>query len=348
MTTETDIASLISQQLDRLLAAQVTTEKRKAVESGQFDTALWQECEALGLTGALAPESAGGAGLSWADIAPSLMVLGKHAAPVPLGETLVANHVLSAAGMAMVAGPVATGFDMLTLDAQGVLHGAAKSVNWAPVCPHIIVLAQHQGQTHLCLLRSSDLRLAAVNTLSREPAADVACDGVKPIATAALPEGFSQTTLLAHFAVLHTAQIAGALGHMLALCVQYANDRVQFERPIAKFQAIQHALAQLASEAAASQAAAGFACSKADAQAIEHGAMVGMSRAGRAATLGAEIAHQVFGAIGFTDEHSLHYFTRRLWQWRASARSDQWWSEQLGAKVISSGGGAVWPNIVAA
>lgn len=61
MTTETDIASLISQQLDRLLAAQVTPEKRKAVESGQFDTALWQECEALGLTGALVPESAGGA-----------------------------------------------------------------------------------------------------------------------------------------------------------------------------------------------------------------------------------------------------------------------------------------------
>lgn len=348
MSTENEIAALIAEQLDRLLDTEVTSEKRKAVEQGQFDDALWSECEALGLTGALVPESAGGAGLSWADINPSLLVLGKHAAPVPLGETLIANRLLSDAGLEMVEGTVATGFDVLALQKDGTVQGMAKSVSWAPVCPNTLLLAEREGQLHLCLMRSEDLTLDAVQTFSREPAADVTCNSVKPVAIAALGIDFSQTTLLAHFAVLHTSQIAGALSYMLPLCVEYAGDRVQFGRPIAKFQAIQHALAQLASEAAASQAAAVFACGKADAGAVEYGAMVGMSRSGRAATLGAEIAHQVFGAIGFTDEHSLHYFTRRLWQWRSAARSEQWWSEKLGEKIIAAGGDALWPHIVAA
>jgi acyl-CoA dehydrogenase len=300
------------------------------------------------LTGALVPESAGGAGLGWSDINPSLLVIGKHTAPVPLGETLIANRLLSDAGMDMAQGAVATGLDLLTLTADGSVQGTAKGVSWAPVCPHTLLLADREGQLHLCLIRTEDLTLSPVQTFSREPAADVTSDTVKPVAIAALGGEFSRSTLLAHFAVLHTAQIAGALAYMLPLCIEYAKDRVQFGRPIAKFQAIQHALAQLASEAAASQAAAVFACGKADAGAVEYGAMVGMSRAGRAATLGAEIAHQVFGAIGFTDEHSLHYFTRRLWQWRSAAGSEQWWSEKLGEQIIAAGGDALWPHIVAA
>jgi len=348
MSTENDIAGLIAEQLDRLLYAELTPEKRKSVEEGQFDDALWRECEALGLTGALVSESAGGAGLSWTDINPSLLVIGKHAAPVPLGETLIANRLLSDAGLEMVEGAVATGFDVLSLQTDGTVQGMAKCVSWTPVCPHTLLLAEREGRIHLCLMRTGDLTLSALKTFSREPAADVTCNGVKPVAIAALAGDLSQTTVLAHFAILHTAQIAGALAYILPLCVEYANDRVQFGRAIAKFQAIQHALAQLASEVAASQAAAVFSCGKADTGAVEYGAMVGMSRAGRAATLSAEIAHQVFGAIGFTDEHSLHYFTRRLWQWRSAAGSEQWWSEQLGEKIITAGGDALWPHIVAA
>ena len=37
---------------------------------------------------------------------------------------------------------------------------------------------------------------------------------------------------------------------------------------------------------------------------------------GEAAGIGAAIAHQMHGAIGFTQEHQLHYLTRRLWSWR--------------------------------
>lgn len=348
MSDRKDIGQLISDQLDRLLAAEVTVETRKAVEAGQLDTRLWSACRELGLLGSLVAERFGGAGLGWSDLSGALMMLGKHAAPVPLGETIVAARLLSDAGLEPPEGSIATALDPLTLDESGTVNGLAKNVAWASMSPYILLLASQETVTHLCLMRADDLMLSPVDTFSREPSADVRCEGAQPIAVAPLDQSFTHVTLLAHFAVLRSAQIAGALGHMLPLCVEYANDRVQFGRPIAKFQAIQHALAQLASEVAASQASAGFACRKADSHEIEYGAMVGMSRAGRAATFGAEIAHQVFGAIGFTDEHSLHYYTRRLWQWRASAMSEQWWSEKLGEKTISAGGDALWPRITAA
>ena len=147
--------------------------------------------------------------------------------------------------------------------------------------------------------------------------------------------------------MLRAVQSAGALEQLLELCIEYGNTREQFGRPIGKFQAIQHAIAELASETAATQVAGLFGCAQIDAHRAPYGAMIAKTRAGKAASRGSEIAHQVFGAIGFTDEHTLHYFTRRLWQWRSEAGSDLWWAEQLGQQAIQQGGDALWANITA-
>ena len=53
-------------------------------------------------------------------------------------------------------------------------------------------------------------------------------------------------------------------------------------------------------------------------------------RAGEAAGVGAGIAHQVHGAIGFTYEHSLHFATRRLWSWRAEFGTESGGRSELG------------------
>jgi acyl-CoA dehydrogenase len=54
-------------------------------------------------------------------------------------------------------------------------------------------------------------------------------------------------------------QMAGALEAILDIGVRYANERVAFGKPIAKFQAVQHNLARLAGETATALAAAGSA-----------------------------------------------------------------------------------------
>jgi alkylation response protein AidB-like acyl-CoA dehydrogenase len=61
----------------------------------------------------------------------------------------------------------------------------------------------------------------------------------------------------------------------------------------------------------------------------------------------AEIAHQVHGAIGFTDEHSLYRLTRRLLSWRDEFGRESHWSPELGRAVMAAGAGALSPTITA-
>jgi acyl-CoA dehydrogenase len=143
-------------------------------------------------------------------------------------------------------------------------------------------------------------------------------------------------------------QISGALEKILEQSVQYALDRVQFGRPIAKFQAVQHNLATLAGEVAAASAAADAAaeaCARPD---IAIGEIaIAKVRAGEAAGTGAAIAHQVHGAMGFTYEHSLHHATRRLWSWREEFGNEAVWAARLGRMVAEHGADGLWPFITA-
>src|SRR5260221_130434 len=74
-------------------------------------------------------------------------------------------------------------------------------------------------------------------------------------AVAALPRPVDSDLIYRLGAVCRAAQMAGALETALALATQYANDRVQFGRPIGKFQAIQQQLALLAEQVAAATVA---------------------------------------------------------------------------------------------
>ena len=68
-------------------------------------------------------------------------------------------------------------------------------------------------------------------------------------------------------------------------------------------------------------------------------------RCGEAASRGSAIAHQVFGAIGFTHEHPLHFATRRLWAWREEFGSDADWAAELGRAAIQSRASGFWPAL---
>jgi alkylation response protein AidB-like acyl-CoA dehydrogenase len=65
-------------------------------------------------------------------------------------------------------------------------------------------------------------------------------------------------------------------------------------------------------------------------------------RAGQSAGKAAELAHQLHGAIGFTDEHELHLYTRRLWSWRDEYGSESYWSTRLGEILVRGGADAFW------
>jgi acyl-CoA dehydrogenase len=153
---------------------------------------------------------------------------------------------------------------------------------------------------------------------------------------------FDADALFAVGAIVRSALMAGAIERALALVVEYANLRVQFGRPIGKFQAVQQSIAVLATQAAAARAAAEAGGEVIDdwlageGEPLSHSitAMSAKIRTGEAAGQACAIAHQVFGAIGFTEEHELHRFTKRLWSWRDEFGNEAFWSQALGERVL--------------
>ena len=345
MSTELNIGELFAEQMDRLLSECVSRELLISVENGRAADTLWHTLEELGILLALVDEENGGSDLNWEDVEPTLRCCGRHGAPVPLPETLLANWVLAAGGLALPTGFVTVSTALYQLDANDKLHGRDSDVAWAPLCENIVAIAERGDNKYVCLFSQKQCQVEPQETLAREPTGALNLVGVTPLAIAGAPKTICGLGLLPYLASLRSVQIAGALEELLSLCVEYANTREQFGRPIGKFQAIQHAIAELASQTAAAQVAGQYAFRQIDADNAEHGGMIAKIRAGQAAGRGAEIAHQVFGAIGFTDEHSLHYLTRRLWQWRCDAGSEFWWSERLGQKAITAGGDGLWPSI---
>jgi acyl-CoA dehydrogenase len=141
--------------------------------------------------------------------------------------------------------------------------------------------------------------------------------------------------------------MAGALDSCLEQAVRYATERKQFGRPIGSFQVIQQNLAVLAGHVAASGIAAESAFRAADRGDARFEVAVAKIRVGEAAGVGAGIAHQAHGAIGFTYEHSLHFATRRLWSWRAEFGSESAWARELGQAVAARGADALWTDLTA-
>jgi acyl-CoA dehydrogenase len=317
-------------------------------EEGHWPTVLWDALEESGLTLTWVPDALGGAGAALADGFAVLRVAGRFAAPVPLAETLMAGWLLARAGIAVPAGPLtiapvhADGHIELTAD--GALAGRARRVPFARNARHIAVIAHRRRELAVALVAAAGLPISQSASLAGEPRDNVTFDGVVP--EALRPAAIDENLLVGFGAAVRLQQMAGALEKILEQSVQYALDRSQFGRPIAKFQAVQHNLAMLAGEVAAAGAAADAAaeaCSFPEVAISE--VAIAKVRGGEAAGTGAAIAHQVHGAMGFTYEHSLHHATRRLWSWREEFGNEALWAARLGRMVAERGADELWPFI---
>jgi acyl-CoA dehydrogenase len=317
----------------------------------------WAALEDAGLTLAWVPEALGGAGAETADGFAVLRQAGRFAVAVPLAETLLAGWLLSRAGIAapkgaMTCGPAREG-DRLTLAGNGALSGSLRSVPFAKDAKHLAVLARRDnGGSVVALVDASQARISDGTSIGGDPLNGVAFASVRPAAVKDAPAGLDEQSLLLMGAAVRAMQMAGALEAILDLAVAYANERVAFERPIAKFQAVQHNLARLAGEVAVAIAAAGSAADAiATAPTFDEAVFLEVAsakiRVGEAATEGAGIAHQVLGAIGFTQEHTLHRFTRRLWAWRDDFGNESAWAVKLGTLVAAKGADGLWPMLAA-
>ena len=346
--------TLLAETCNKLFTDLVTADSLRAAEAGEWPAELWSALEENGLTRPLVPEDQGGVGMTWQDIFPVLFAAGYHAAPVPLVETIAASWLLAEAGMAVPDGVISLVPEEYTLTLAGGdgawrVSGQVDNVPWGELAGHVLAVAEHDEQKKFVLLEKDSISVRPDMNIGRDPRSVVQVVDAAPVVVAEVPNAFIIEPIRLFGALARSVQMAGAVAAVLDLCVQYASDRVQFGRPLAKFQAIQHQLAVLATEAAAAQIAAQFACRAVDvarlASAAVHEIATSKIRTGEAAGKAAAIGHQVHGAIGFSDEHRLHYITRRLWAWRSEFGAETFWAEVLGGVFTTHGADYLWPHI---
>jgi acyl-CoA dehydrogenase len=326
----------------RLFGDLVTQEVSADAERGAWPDRLWRAVEEAGYPDVLADGAAG-----IVEAATILRAAGHHAAPIPLAETMLARWLSAACGVEAPAGALTIApvepEDRLDI-AEGAVSGHAGYVPWGRAAAAVVLIA---GNTLLVVPQGAATFTPGKN-LAGEPRDHLGA--VEPGGRSGpLPEAIDLRLVQRFGALLRAAQMAGAMEAALALSTRYANDRVQFGRPIAKFQAIQQQLALLAEQAAAASVAVESAAIAVAADRPSSALAVAAAkiRAGEAAGKVAEIAHQVHGAIGFTHEHSLHRLTRRLWSWRDEFGTETHWSRELGRAVMAAGADALWPTIAA-
>ena len=328
----------------------VTPELLREAETGVFPQKCWDAVAEAGLHQALIPEEAGGFGLAADEALSLLRVAGEHALPLPLAETMLATWLLAGAGLAIPDGvlSIANGPD-LTLSRDGTvwrLRGSVRNVAWGRHADAIAVLAEVGGAAHIALLSKGQFTATAGENMAREPRDTLTVDAVLPAsAVAPAAAGIGAAQFRAAGAVTRALLMSGGLVRIGSLAAQYTMDRVQFGKPLAKQQVIQQNMAIVATHSAASMSASDIG-----ADAFANGMkMLGVAaakiRTGEAVGVATNIVHQTFGAIGFTYEHRLHFYTKRLWSWRNEYGTETEWSVLLGRYMAAAGSDRFWAEL---
>lgn len=298
---------------------------------------LWPQMAELGWPGLLVPGRLGGSDGTLLDVMLLVHEMGYAGLDSPYVESaVVATSVLLAAGREALVTELAAGrrraalavleergelaADGVTLaPAGGKLSGRKLFVAHAESADDLLVAERGpRGIDLLCLPRTRPgIDVVPMSSMAGDPLDAVEFDAVAVADTDRVgAEGAGWDLLgpaLRLGALARSAEMVGAARRILELAVEHAKTRVQSGRPIGAFQAIQHACADLARGvesawplvlAAAWRAQTGLSC--------EAEAAMAKSYAGEACVAVARRAHQIFGAIGYCDEHALHRFHKRI------------------------------------
>ena len=332
-----DTGTMLANMTRRLFADTFDDDAMRTAAAGDWPRDAWDAIEAQSVPLALV-EGEQGFGVPLAEGLALVRLIGRHAVPLPLAETMVANALLARAGLPVASGPVALIPDGISLRQDGDgwrASGRAERVAWGRNAAALIV-----ADSDKIALVTSGFRTTEQGTnLANMPRDTVELDS--PADVAPLPG-----SLLEAGALVRALAMAGALETVVELTIAHVTERVQFGRALSAFQAVRHSLAQLASQAAAASAAADLA---ADAfiGAGPAGIAIAAARAriSEAAGIAIGIAHQLHGAIGFTEEHILHRYTLRALAWRDDFGSESYWAVELGKLVASRGADELWPLV---
>jgi len=333
---------LLLEVADRVLADTCTHEAIQAAERDGWAPDVWARIAEVGLH-RIALEEGG----TLEDALAVLRLAGRHAAPVPLAETgLLAGWLLAGAGLPAGDGPLAVvpGRPDDRLGVEGDrLRGTVHRVPWARSAERVVGLVASPDGWLVASAPAASVEVEPHVNLAGEPRDTVTFDGVADLAPAAA--GVDAGALRRRGALTRVMLMAGALERMSAMTVEYTNERVQFGRPVARFQAVQKHLVEGAQDAVLVGMAADAAARAAERGEARFEIAAAKLLADQAAFSATRSAHQAHGAMGMTREYPLHHLSRRLWAWRSEYGDERFWSARLGAAVAGAGADRLYPAI---
>lgn len=322
--------TLLEDMFARLLARSCSTTFVRAAEHDPDNKQLvlvWDEIEESGLPNALVAEQDGGFGLSLSQILPLVFLMGAHAFPLPLAETMVARALLRRAGVEPPLAPI-------------ILATAFSREGQATTQTAELPLARTAGYMLVARAETFDLVELSPSVLSSSRSQfSLSANVIAGAEQIRISISSGAMALRETIAFLHAAKLAGAMQFVLQMTIDYARTRSQFGRPIGKFQAIQQQVSVMAEYVAAARMAVELAAATGVLLPDPLAAGVAKECASSAALIVAQTAHSVHGAIGISREHDLQLYTRRMAEWRAAEGAESYWAMQVGREFFASNAG---------
>jgi len=307
--------------------------QRLALDARGFDDGLWRAMAELGWPGLLVPPELGGSGGSLLDVILLTEEMGRAGVPGPfVASAVVATSILVEAGgadqkkrllPAMAAGErlvsVALDEEGGALDVSGRLTGRKLFVTDAHLADDLIVVVREGPGLGIFLVPADRPGIARLplDSIGGDKLFEITFDGVAVGADDRLGSagGGRECVAVASRAgaLARTAEMVGGAQRVLELAVEHARTRVQGGRPIGGYQTIQHACADVVRDVDAARGLLYAAAWKAD-ESLPADGDVAMAKAyaGEACLAVARRAHQIFGAIGYCEEHVLHLLHKRI------------------------------------
>ena len=315
-----------------------------------YQTELWKEMAELGWLGLPFPEKYKGGGFKFLDLVVLLEEMGRACLPGPFLSTVVLGglpilewgseeqkqHILpkiskGEAILTLALTESSARYDASSIQTTAILKGNdylvtgtklfvtdAQIADWIICAARTSKKANPEQGISLFLVdaKSSGISTVLLSTIAGDKQCELTLNKVrvpKSNILGNLGQGWEMIKRIIEWAALaKCAEMVGGNQPVMEMSVNYAKERIQFDRPIGSFQVIQHYLADMSIDVdssrivlykAAWKLSEGLPCSKEISV-----AKAWISDAYRRV---ATQAHQIHGAIGFTKEHDLELYFRR-------------------------------------
>jgi alkylation response protein AidB-like acyl-CoA dehydrogenase len=256
---------------------------RKLEQSEEgYSPEVWKKMAELGWMGLIIPEEYGGMGYTFQDLVVLLEEIGRNILPGPLIATITSTFAILEAGTEEqkkeLLPKIAQGELILTMallegdgvfDASGigvkatpkgddfVINGTKLFVEMAHVANHIICVTRTKDGTSpekgitlfIVDSKTPGISCEVMPTIAADKLCEVRFNNVsvpKKNILGKIDEGWPIVEImLRKGAIAKCAESLGAIDTCVEMTVAYSKERVQYERPIGAFQALQHKMADM-------------------------------------------------------------------------------------------------------